>query len=130
MSIVLATVCIAANMFSCQPMHVRVIDGDTIQIRSEKIRFEGIDAPEMKGACEDEVAVANLAKARVIELISGGQVIIERSGRDKFRRTLAKVTVEGQDVGKTLIQEGLARKWERTWKPGLDAVWCSTGKGM
>lgn len=129
MSIVLATVCIAVNMFTCQPSHVRVIDGDTIQIKSEKIRFDGIDAPELKGACEAETVVANLAKDRVVELFAGGQVVIERTGRDKYRRTLAKVSVDGKDIGKILLEEGLARKWEKNWKPGLDEVWCSGGQG-
>ncbi|WP_315922148.1 thermonuclease family protein [Mesorhizobium sp. SP-1A] len=129
MSIVLATVCIAANMFTCQPTHVRVIDGDTIQIRSEKFRFDGIDAPELKGACEDEIAVANLARDRVVELFAGGHVVIERTGRDKYRRTLAQISVDGKDIGKILMEEGLARRWEKKWKPGLDDVWCSGAQG-
>lgn len=124
MSTVLAVVCIAAQAFSCQQMNVRVIDGDTIQIRQERIRFEGIDAPEMKGACAAESSLARTARHRVEELLQGREVTIDRNGRDKYRRTLAKVSVDGMDVGAILLSEGLARKWERKWRPGLDEVWC------
>jgi endonuclease YncB( thermonuclease family) len=31
---------------------------------------------------------------------------VERRGRDRYRRTLARVDVGGQDVGQVLIQEG------------------------
>lgn len=124
MSTVLAVVCIAAKAFSCQPMDVRVIDGDTIQIRQERIRFEGVDAPEMKGLCEAESSIARIAKERVEELIRGNKVTVERHGLDKYRRTLAAVSVEGGDIGDILLSEGLARKWERKWRPGLDDVWC------
>ena len=30
----------------------KVVDGDTIHIKSYKIRFEGIDAPEIKQQCK------------------------------------------------------------------------------
>lgn len=125
MSTVLAIVCIAANAFSCQPMDVRVIDGDTIQLGRERIRVEGLDAPEMKGLCEDESAVARLARDRLSELLDGRKVVIDRHGRDKYRRTLASVSADGEDVGAVLVSEGLARKWERKWRPGLDEVWCN-----
>lgn len=125
MSIVLATVCLAANAFSCTPMEVRVIDGDTIQIRSEKIRVLGIDAPEIKGNCEAEVRRAYEAKNRVITLISGQQITIDRQGADKYRRTLATVKVGNTDMGEILMSEGLARKWEKKWRPGLDEMWCA-----
>ena len=32
---------------------VKVIDGDSIEIKKEKIRLFGIDAPEMKQICHD-----------------------------------------------------------------------------
>ena len=129
MSIVLATVCLAGNMFSCQPMQVKVIDGDTFQINSERVRVVGIDAPEMKGACAAEIRKARMAKDRAAELISTSKVTIERKGRDKYRRTLARISVNGRDLGDILMKEGLARKWEQKWRPGLDEVWCSGRPG-
>ena len=125
MSTIIATVCLAANVFSCTPMEIKVIDGDTIHIRSEKIRVLGIDAPEIKGNCQSEVVLAQKAKRRLADLIGGNQIVIDRQGRDKYRRTLAKITLGNRDIGSILMSEGLARKWESKWRPGLDEIWCS-----
>jgi len=126
MTIVTATVCLAASLFTCQPMQVRVVDGDTIRIGGESIRFEGINAPETsKPSCEREAALGRMAAERVAKLVgSARQVVLDRKGRDKYRRTLATVRVDGRDIGQLLMQEGLARRWEKKWRPGLDG-WCA-----
>lgn len=52
------------------------------------------------------------AKRRLEQLISRGTVWIIESGKlDKHGRTLATLTVNGRDVGETLIREGLARAY-------------------
>ena len=40
---------IVNNLFAS---HVTVVDGDTIKLGDIKIRFSGIDAPEMKQLCQ------------------------------------------------------------------------------
>lgn len=124
-STVVAFVCLAANAFSCQQMPVRVIDGDTIVVRSEHIRLAGINAPEIKGQCADESAVALLAKERVVELVMGANLVIDRSGRDKYGRTLATVVAGDREIGKILVEEGLAKTWEKKMRPGLANYWCA-----
>ena len=42
-----------------------------------------------------------------------GTVRIERQGVDRYGRTLARVTVNGRDVGAYLVSRGLARPWEK-----------------
>ena len=106
-----------------------VIDGDTIGLPcakpeagcSERIRFIDIDAPESwRSHCEDEHKAGLEAKARVAALIRGQQVEVHRSGRqDRYRRTLANVSVPAGDVGAILLREGLARPY----KPGRQAHW-------
>lgn len=125
MSTIAATICIASNIFSCMPSAIHVIDGDTVSIGRERIRILGIDAPEMDGSCKREVELANLSKDFVAKTLSGQRVIIDRQGRDKYRRTLAQITVNDKDIAKSLMENGLARKWEKKWRPGLDDVWCS-----
>ena len=52
--------------------NLKVIDGDTIVLNGEKIRFSGIDAPELKQICIDkgqEVFCGILAKKLLIEKI-------------------------------------------------------------
>lgn len=84
----------------------RVIDGDTAEVicdlgfgnmRIERIRFLGIDTPELrprKGTDEEKAAekvAAIAAKQRVIELIEGREVIIRSAKAGKFGRWLADI---------------------------------------
>ncbi len=60
---------------------LRVIDGDTIEVRAKiwldqyietNVRLAGLDAPEMRGKCEREKALARKAKAQLEELVKPG----------------------------------------------------------
>lgn len=88
-----------------------MVDGDTFWWRGEKIRLSAIDAPEMEGACPLERAQAQRATWRLQKLLGSGPILIERKGRDRYGRTLARVTVGGADIGSLLVSEGLARPW-------------------
>lgn len=97
-----------------------VVDGDTVWLDGEKIRLAGIDAPEKDGSCAAERQLAARAAGRLVELLSaGGAPSVERQGLDKYRRTLAALSVAGRDVGATLVDEGLARRWQ-----GHKERWC------
>ena len=41
-------------------IEVKVIDGDTIHLNGEKIRFTGIDTPELKQNCNKAVSYTHL----------------------------------------------------------------------
>ena len=61
------------------------------------------------------------AKTRLEQLIASGTARIIESGRlDKYGRTLAVLTVNGQDVAATMIGEGLARPYHGERRQG----WC------
>ena len=45
-------------------------------------------------------------------LLRAGEVTIARTGQDRYRRTLARLTVDGTDVGESLIREGFALPWK------------------
>jgi len=92
---------------SVGPRQTCVVDGDTVWIAGEKIRLLDIDAPEMQGKCPRESALAIRARDRLVVLLNTRQVTIERQGKDKYGRTLARLGV----VGKMLIAEGLASRW-------------------
>lgn len=100
-----------------------VIDGDTIVVRGEHIRLEGINAPELKGKCRAETVRALRAQSRLMELLKNAKVGIDRNGFDRYRRTLASVTADGSSVGDVLMREGLARKWVQTYN-GQTEPWC------
>lgn len=121
-----AVVATCARGETVEGSRITVIDGDTVDLSTgERIRIWNIDTPELSGKCERERDVARQAKQRLIRLLSGRAVSVERcepatapgntSGRERCRdrhgRTLARlVTAEG-DVGRILVTEGLATVW-------------------
>jgi len=98
-----------------------VHDGDTVRTCSgERVRILNIDAPEMPGSpkCEDrrrqgwcDYALAERSRDALSVFLMSGPMQIERSGNDKYGRTLARLTVNGRDAGAYLIAQGLARPW-------------------
>ena len=111
---------LSAALAICQPgprSHC-IVDGDTLWLEGEKIRLLDIDTPEMQGRCEYENRLARQARARLVQLMNAGPYRIERDGTDRYGRTLARVSVNGRDVGQVLVREGLARPYgtgRRSW---------------
>ena len=98
-----------------------VVDGDTIWLLGQNIRIAGIDAPEThEYRCPEEKALGDRTTERLLELVNSGAVTLSSIERDEDRygRKLRNVAVDGQDVGETLIAEGLAREYaggRRSW---------------
>jgi micrococcal nuclease len=100
-----------------------VVDGDTIKAPyGVTYRLMGYDTPETRFAkCDAERELGLAAKVRLEELLTQGDVKVLESGKeDRYGRSLAEVTVNGRDVGTTLIGEGLARPYQG----GKRASWC------
>jgi micrococcal nuclease len=93
---------------------VRVADGDTITVeldgRQERVRYIGIDAPEVANGRAGMPAECggDAARAANEALVGGASVILERdtSDRDRFGRLLRHVWV-GQERGWLLVAERL-----------------------
>ena len=100
---------------------IRVTDGDTLRLGDERIRIANIDTPEMPGRaqCAFEADKALAAKARLSQILAGGDIRIARDGVDRYGRTLATLKVNGRDVGEQLVGEGMAQRWQ-----GHKAQWC------
>lgn len=100
-----------------------VVDGDTIWYQGQNLRLQSYDTPEPHdGICggNAEVALANRASARLLQLLNGNSFTLETFGVDNTgSRTLATIRIDGQDVGDILIEERLARRW-----PDGDEWWC------
>lgn len=97
-----------------------VHDGDSIRTcEGERIRIANIEAPEMPGSpkCERgrrgwcDYQLAEQSRDALTALLASGPVEIVRQGQDAYGRTLARVTVNGQDAGAYLTSQGLARRW-------------------
>ncbi len=103
-----------------------VYDGDTIAMRCNgrpevTARLQGFDTPETKEpGCDAELAHGSLATDRLRQLVKSGPVEIRRTGRDKYNRPLIRLSINGEDVGDTLIREGLAV----AYRGGARINWC------
>ena len=88
-----------------------VTDGDTIRIGEERIRFSGIDAPEMKQTCiyqEIEFNCGEFSKNLLIEKIADQEVSCIRERIDQYGRTLAECFVGKESLSSYLVREGYA----------------------
>jgi endonuclease YncB( thermonuclease family) len=97
-----------------------VIDGDTIEIHSQRIRLNGIDAPESAQFCKDEKGEEYhpcgrhssnfLAKL----LAESSPTRCETMGRDQYRRLIGNCfRADGQDVATAIVRAGYAMDWPR-----------------
>src|SRR5689334_8544201 len=64
------------------------IDGGTLQCGRERVRIEGLYAPRLEEPGGPE------ARRRLQRRIQPGELVIQRRGRDKYGRTLARVYVD------------------------------------
>ena len=110
---------------------IRVVDGDTLALRARiwigidivvNARIRGIDAPEVRGRCATEKALARSARAYLASLAADGRVRLAGIENDKYAgRVLADVVTEnGVDLGAAMLESGLARPYDG----GARAPWC------
>ncbi len=104
-----------------------VYDGDTFRAmlpdhtKSQRVRVRGIDTAEIKGQCQYEKDLAIKARdyARSL-LFNADKVVLANVGEDYYKRVLAIVYVDGQNLADLLIAKGLGRKWK-----GKRENWCN-----
>jgi endonuclease YncB( thermonuclease family) len=88
-----------------------VVDGDTIEIRGERIRLFGIDAPESGQPCTIQGKTSLIGKDAAFALADkiGGQVVECRPrDRDRFNRPVAVCFVGGEDINGWMVTNGWA----------------------
>jgi micrococcal nuclease len=91
-----------------EAMVERVIDGDTIVAGGVKIRYLLVNAPEATGGHADCYGASAAQFNTDLVLGKTVQLDYDVACRDMFGRTLAYVTVAGQDVNRLLIERGYA----------------------
>ena len=90
---------------------LRVVDGDTIVLNGEKIRFSGIDTPELKQTCmngDEKVFCGKSAKTLLIKKIGNETPKCISEGKDAYKRTLAECYVNGESLSAFLVRSGYA----------------------
>ena len=105
-----------AEPFAAQPTVVKVIDGDTIDVRvgrsTVRVRLLGIDTPETKDPRKPVQCFGAEASHRTAELLPRGTIVhleSDRETHDVFGRTLAYVhRADGLFVNLSLVTDGYA----------------------
>ena len=96
------------NLFAS---HVTVVDGDTIKIGDVKIRFSGIDAPEINQTCvasEGKVACGKISRDILITKVTNNKISCTDEGKDFYGRVLGECFVNGESLSRYLVREGFA----------------------
>ncbi|MFC3321310.1 thermonuclease family protein [Mesorhizobium cantuariense] len=95
-----------------------VVDGDTIEIHGQRIRLNGIDAPERAQLCLDagrkNYRCGQKASLALADFLNAHRPIscIEVD-RDQFRRMVAVCTAGGVDIGEWMVRKGYALDWPK-----------------
>jgi len=116
-AVIIITASIAAAVSAAQtlPTPVRVIDGDTLAMGTDRIRLWGIDAPEASQRCEANRATYECgrdATAVLHELVQHG-VSCTAKTRDRYGRTVATCANASGDIGEQMVRRGWAIDYTR-----------------
>lgn len=106
-----------------------VIDADTLQIHDERIRLDGVDAPESHQRCKDAAGAfwrcGQVAANRLDAWIAGNPVSCVIHGREKWGRLLGTCTVRGESLQHWLVSNGYAiayRQYSTAYVPAEQAA--------
>lgn len=90
---------------------VRVVDGDSLELRGEQIRLKGIDAPEGQQTCikgNEKWSCGRAATGALRAKISARDVDCKGTEFDRYERLLAYCTVGGVELNRWMVLEGWA----------------------
>lgn len=95
-----------------------VTDGDSLKVAGCPIRLHGIDAPEKDQWCLDgsgkQVACGHDSTERLRAFIGSREVSCEKKDVDlKYCRTLARCSVDGEDIEAWMVRQGLALAYDQ-----------------
>lgn len=128
-----ATLCFVAALGACGPraasnaeapaaeatprQHITVLNSDILVIDGKHYRVSNISAPQPipDAKCWAEALAAKQATRSVKAMVDRAlSVTIEPTGGvDKYERTLARILLDGADLGQLLYDEGLAARGKK-----------------
>lgn len=106
------------QLYTFRGVCTHVVDGDTIDVTidvgfglttKQRLRFHGIDTPELRSPDEDERSRAKLAKDFVADWLEGRTLYIQTYKSDVFGRYLARIYSNNECLNDLLLAQGLAR---------------------
>ncbi|MEO3470690.1 thermonuclease family protein [Roseomonas sp. CAU 1739] len=94
-----------------------VVDGDTVSTGGERLRLNGIDAPEMAQICERDGAAyrcGEQARAALGRILGSGALTCQAIGVDRYdRRVVRCVNEDGQDIAGAMVAAGWAMAYRQ-----------------
>ena len=99
------------SSFDLKSNKAKVVDGDTIHLNGEKIRFSGIDTPEIKQTCiknKEVIKCGIQAKELLVKMIGNKKINCVREGKDQYKRTLAECFINDLSLSSYLVKSGYA----------------------
>lgn len=111
---------------------IKNYDGDTITVdipgypdiigKDIPVRVQGIDAPEIKGICDEEVLKSVEAKRFVNEQLTvASKIDIVNVGRDKYFRINGDIIYDGKSLKMQMLSRGYAIPYDGGEKTN---PWC------
>lgn len=111
---------------------IYTIDGDTFEARVHlpsgaqlmtRVRLRGIDAPELKASCPEELRMAEAATDALRRLLGEGEVTIFNIGADKYagRVVADTATARTPNVSSAMLAAGQTR----SYNGGRRSGWCA-----
>ncbi len=88
-----------------------VTDGDTVEIHGQRIRLQGIDAPESSQLCTvdgKDYRCGQQAALALADKIGRQAITCEPETTDKYGRTVAVCSLGGVDLNRWMVQQGHA----------------------
>lgn len=109
------------SIYDGDTFRVNISDWPAIAGQRVPVRVKGIDTPELRGKCQREKELARKAKQHTVQLLRGAKRIeLQNIDRGKYFRVLADVSIDGQDLGESLVINGLAVRYDGRTK----MEWC------
>ena len=108
-----------------------IVDGDTVILGNEKIRLEGIDAPEMDQICSRNGVKYNCGRSsreNLRQLARKGTMRCKAWQRDKYERLLGRCFIGDLDVNSRMVSDGWALSFGGYFSEEAKAM--KNGKGM
>ena len=100
-----------------------IVDGDSISVQ---MRIKGIDTPEIKQKCRKTklqiVDCGRLAKGYLKKILKNlpGELLIESISIDHYNRILVKVYKGNVDIGKLMVEAGMAFSYKDAYRQEED----------